>query len=67
MNQLVDKKVEMQLVGLDGNAFCLLGAFQKNARRQGWTKEEIDLVMAEAQSDDYDHLLCTLVTHVEEV
>ena len=32
-------RVTMNLVGLDGNAFALMGAFQKNARRQGWTQE----------------------------
>lgn len=66
MKQLVNKKVDMQLVGLDGNAFCLMGAFSKNARNQGWTKDEIDLVLTEAQSDDYDHLLCTLMSHIDD-
>ena len=65
MTTLVDKKVKMELVGLDGNAFALLGAFQKNACRQGWSPEEIKKVMDEARSGDYDHLLVTLDSHCE--
>jgi len=62
----VDKKVKLELVGLDGNAFFLLGAFQKQARREGWTPEEIKAVLDEARSGDYDHLLATLSDHCEE-
>lgn len=60
------KKVSLTLVGLDGNAFALLGAFQRAARKQGWKPEEIKAVMDEATSGDYDHLLQTLIEHTEE-
>ena len=60
------KKVTLTLVGLDGNAFSLLGAFSRAAKRQGWTKEEIEEVMKEAKSGDYDHLLRTLVARCED-
>lgn len=63
----VDKKVEMTLVGLDGNAFALMGAFQREARRQGWEKDEIDIVLDECKSGDYDHLLATLMEYTEEL
>ena len=59
-------KVRMSLVGLDGNAFSLLGAFASAARRQGWTREEIAEVRADAMAGDYDHLLCVLMDHCEE-
>lgn len=65
MAQVVNKKVNLQLVGLDSNAFALMGAFQKQARREGWEKEEIELVLHEARSGDYDHLLATLSDHCE--
>jgi len=61
----VDKKVNLELVGLDGNAFSLMGAFQKQARREGWTKEEIQSVLDECKSSDYNHLLCVLMDHCE--
>jgi hypothetical protein len=60
------KKVKMKLVGLDGNAFSLMGAFQQNARRQGWNKEEIDVVIKKCMSGDYNNLLRVLMEHTEE-
>jgi hypothetical protein len=54
------KKVRLTLVGLNGNAYSLLGAFQQAARRQGWKKPEVDAVLKEATSGDYDNLLRTL-------
>ena len=59
-------KVKMQLDGLDGNAFALMGAFSRNASRQGWTNDEIDTVMKECRSGDYDHLLCTLMDNIDD-
>lgn len=59
-------KVKMQLDGLDGNAFALMGAFSRNASRQGWTRDEIDTVLKECRSGDYDHLLCTLMDNIDD-
>jgi hypothetical protein len=59
------KKVKMQLVGIDGNAFSVIGAWRQKARTQGWTSEEIDKVLKEAMSGDYDHLLQTIMDNVE--
>lgn len=59
------KKINLDLVGLDGNAFSLMGAFQRQARREGWTQDEIDAVLTEAKSGDYDHLLFTLMEHTK--
>ena len=68
MTNLLDgKTVQMNLVGLDGNAFSLIGAFSSNARRQGWTKQEIDTVINECMLGDYDNLISVLVAHTEEV
>jgi hypothetical protein len=66
MSQQVPKKIRLRLVGLDGNAFFLMGAFARQARKEGWTKAEIDAVLNEAKSRDYDHLLCTLSAHCED-
>ena len=59
------KKVKLDLVGLDGNAFALMGAFSKQARKEGWAQDEIKAVMDEAKSGDYDHLLCVLMDHCD--
>lgn len=57
--------MKLDLVGLDGNAFNLLGQFQRAAQREGWTKDEIRAVFDEATRADYDHLLRTLIEHTE--
>jgi hypothetical protein len=59
------KKVKMELVGLDGNAFSLMGTFQQNAQKQGWNKEEIDEVIKKCMSGDYNNLLRVLMEHTE--
>ncbi len=59
----VDKKVKLTLVGLDGNAFALLGAFRNAAIKEKWTQEEIDFVLWKAKSGDYNNLLSTLMKY----
>lgn len=62
---MVDKKITLELVGLDGNAFSLMGAFRKQARKEGWSQSEIDEVLKEAMTGDYNHLLATLTDYCE--
>ena len=59
------RAVVLQLVGLDGNAFNLLGKFQQAALAQGWTKDEVQQVIHEATMYDYDHLLATLIENTK--
>ena len=61
----MNKKVSLNLVGLDGNAFMLIGVFRRQARKEKWTDEEIKKVTDECMSGDYDHLLRTLMTYCE--
>ena len=63
METTTTKRVRLDLIGLDGNAFSLLGAFQRAARQQGWTPAEIAAVRTEATAGDYNHLLCTLMAY----
>lgn len=65
MEQIVNKKVNLTLVGIDGNAFSIIGAFQKQARKEGWKQDEIKSVLDEAMSGDYNHLLQTIMVHCE--
>ena len=60
---MTTKKVKLTLVGLDGNAFSLMGAFQRQAKREKWTTEEIKEVLDECMKGDYDHLVTTLDEH----
>lgn len=63
---MINKKVNLCLVGLDGNAFSLMGAFSRQARKEKWTSEEINEVLNDATSGDYNHLLGVLASHCEE-
>ena len=63
--QVVDKKVSLKMVGLDGNAWSLMGAFQSQAKREGWAPGEIKLVLDKCQESGYQELLCTLAAHCE--
>ena len=63
---VVNKTVQLRLAGLNGNAYSLMGAFQRQARKEGWSKEEIDKVLAECKSGDYGHLLYTLIEHCDD-
>lgn len=62
---MTTKKIKLELVGLNSNAFMLLGAFSKQAKKEGWKEEEISQVIKEATSGDYNKLLCTLISHCE--
>jgi len=61
----MSKKVNLDLVGLNGNAYVIMGAFKKQALREGWSNDEITTVLDEAMTSDYDHLLVTIMEHCE--
>jgi hypothetical protein len=51
------------LVGQNSNAYNLLGGWADAATKNGWSKEDIDKVIEEATSGDYENLLRVLTTH----
>ena len=53
------------LVGIDGNAYSVMGYVQRAMKEQKFSKEEIDAYLNDAMSSDYDHLLCVSVAMVE--
>ena len=66
MDKVTDKKVKTTLVGVNGNVFCLMAHFKNEARKQKWTKDEIDAVIKQAMSSaDYDELIVTLDSYCE--
>lgn len=65
MKKVVNKTVNLDLVGVNGNAFMIMGVFQRQARKEGWSQEEIDAVLKEAKSSDYNHLLATISNHCQ--
>jgi hypothetical protein len=56
---------KLKLIGLDGNAFLILSRARTSAVRAGWTGEEIDRMMEEAKSGNYDHLLQTMMKYFD--
>jgi hypothetical protein len=59
-------KPKVQLVGMDGNAYSIMGRVTKALREAGADKEYTDKYFAEATSGDYDHLLMTTLKYVDE-
>ena len=60
------KTARGSLVGVDGNAFALLGYFSSQAKLSGWSKDDIQKVTDEAMSRDYSYLVVTLDSHLSE-
>jgi hypothetical protein len=58
-------QVKVQLSGMDGNAFSIMGRVQDALRKAGATKEELDQYFAESTSGDYDNLLRVACKWVE--
>lgn len=54
------------LVGVDGNAFAVIGYVTKAMRAEGFTKEEINKYQQDAMSSDYSHLISASANMVEQ-
>ncbi|HVS08801.1 MAG TPA: hypothetical protein VMS76_02930 [Planctomycetota bacterium] len=67
MDDLQDQRPRprVRLVGRDGNAFNVLGLALRALREAGWTQEQCDAFVAQATSGDYDHLLGTVMQHLD--
>jgi hypothetical protein len=65
MKKVVNKTINLNLVGVNGNAFMIMGVFRKQAQKEGWSQDEIDTVLTEAKSGDYNYLLVTIGNHCE--
>ena len=55
------------LVGVDGNAFSIMGYTAKAMKNVGFTKDEVDQMYAEATSSDYDNLLMVCGDYIDMV
>lgn len=56
--------ITSKLIGQNGNAFNLLGIVQRDLRRGGVEKAEVDAFLEEAMNGDYDNLLVTCMKWV---
>lgn len=57
------KRVEVRLVGEDGNAFAIIGRTLAAMRRAGWSVAERAAFSSAACSGDYHHLLATVMEY----
>lgn len=55
------------LVGVDGNAYAIMGYTSKAMKRAGFTKEEVDQMYKEATSGDYSNLICVCDEYIDKV
>ena len=53
------------LVGVDGNAYALIGYTTKAMRREGFSSEEIQKMHKEATASDYNNLVCVCDDYVQ--
>jgi hypothetical protein len=49
--------IEIDLTGPQGNAFCLLGYASDFYKQMGRTSDQIDALMEDMKSSDYEHLV----------
>jgi hypothetical protein len=56
--------LRMALVGEDGNAFSIMARLDRVLTRGGVSKSDVEVVMDDMKSGDYDHLLRVVVRTV---
>jgi len=59
------KHIEIDLSGVDGNAFMILASVSRQAKKQGLSKDEWAEIRKEATSGDYNHLLITIMKYFD--
>ncbi|WP_299111942.1 hypothetical protein [uncultured Winogradskyella sp.] len=65
MKRTINKTVNLDLSNYEVNSFVILGLFVHQAKKEGWTQEEIEAVAKEAKSKDYEHLCQTIKYYCE--
>ena len=53
------------LVGVDGNAYAVMGYVSLAMQETGFTKDEITAYQHEAMSGDYNNLLCVSMEYID--
>lgn len=55
------------LVGVDGNAYSIMGYTMDAMKKTGFTKEEIDQMLEQAKSGDYYNLIAVCDDYIRMV
>lgn len=53
------------LIGQDGNAYAIMTACRKAARKAGWTASQVERLLDEMMDGSYTHLLNTAEDYFE--
>lgn len=61
------KEKPYTLVGVDGNAFCVMGYTAQAMKDAGMSKDEVDKMYSEATSGNYSNLLCVCCGYIDKV
>ena len=60
-------KIEIDITGPQGNAFCLLGYAANYGKQLGYSKKKIEAMEADMKSKDYEHLIQVFDKHFGKV
>lgn len=55
------------LVGVDGNAYSVMGYVSKCMRREHYSQEDIHNYIQQATSSDYNNLLCVSMDMIDKL
>ena len=55
------------LLGVDGNAYSIMGYTQNAMRHANFSKNEIDEMLKEAMSSNYNNLICVCASYIDKV
>ncbi|MGB3899770.1 MAG: hypothetical protein WA973_14595 [Mesorhizobium sp.] len=56
--------ISVRLIGIDNHPMTIVAALTRGLRDGGIGRDEIDRIMREALSGDYDHVLATCLKYV---
>lgn len=61
IKELIEKngKAPGTLIGVDGNAFAVIGYVQGQLNRNGWSRTETQVVVNEMMAGTYENVLAT--------
>lgn len=55
------------LVGVDGNAYAIMGYTGRAMRNAGFSTDDINAMYDEAKSGDYSNLICVCADYIDKV
>lgn len=55
------------IVGINGNAYSIMGYVSSAMKREGKSQEEIDVYYKDATSSDYTHLICVSMEIIDKL